>query len=217
MKKLLFFTLCAIPLAALLFSCGGGSGGSSNNYNPQGFSFSAQPPSAYTRVDRMGGPVTATVLITAAHKDLYNSTNPADDGQYAAEEINTLKYLHYELDPQLASLGLASCARTCSSFSTCNVDLCVQQAVPLVIPDLLHLDLTKPDGFPNGRLFSDSVVDRVLAVALLDLTTPGTCGSGACTGDTFVNIPLNPPQNDKAFGLDFPYLADPWPAPAPSS
>ena len=216
MKKLLILLLCTMPLAFLLFSCGGSSGGS-NNYNPQGFVFATAPESAYTRADRMGGPVTATVLITAAHKDLFNSTDPADDGQYAAEEINTLKYLHYELDPQLAKLGLASCARSCGTFNNCNIDLCVQQAVPLVIPDLLHLDLSQPDGFPNGRRFSDSVVDRVLAVALLDLTTPGTCGANACTGDTLANLPLNPPQNDKAFSSDFPYLADPWPAPAPAS
>ncbi|MDR3418038.1 MAG: DUF4331 family protein [Nevskia sp.] len=202
-----------IVCGLLLSSCGGGSGGPSS-YNPQGFSFATAPASAYTRVDRMGGPVTATVLITAAHKDLFNSTDPVDDGQYAAEEINTLKYLHYELDPQLSSLGLSSCARTCSAFSTCNVDLCVQQAVPLIIPDLLHLDLTKPDGFPNGRRFQDAVVDRVLAKALLDLTTPGSCGSAPCTGDTLANLPLNPPQNDKPFCSDFPFLADPWPAPS---
>ena len=212
MKRTLF--CCAAVSTALLCACGGGGGSGNDNFNPQNFSFASAPASAYTRVDRMGGPVTATVLITGAHKDLFNSTDPVDDGQYAAEEINTLKYLHYELDPQLAKFGLASCARTCDSFSSCNVDLCVQQAVPLVIPDMLHLDLSKPDGFPNGRRFSDSVVDRVLAVALLDLTTPGTCGANACTGDTLVDLPLNPPQNDKAFGVDFPYLADPWPPPS---
>jgi hypothetical protein len=145
---------------------------------------------------------------------LYNSTDPAADGAYAGEEIGTLKYLHYELDPQLARLGLASCARSCETSAGCNVDMCVVQAVPLVIPDLLHLDLTQPDGFPNGRRFQDSVVDRVLAKALLDLTTPGVCSGAPCTGDTLVDLPLNPPQNDKPFGAAFPYLADPWPAPS---
>lgn len=202
-----------LTIALLLAACGGGGGGS-DNYNPQNFSFSTQPASAYSRVDRMGSPVTATVLITAAHKDLFNSTDPADDGQYAAEEINTLRFLHYELDPQLAKLGLASCARTCDSFAGCNIDLCVQQAAPLIIPDELHLDLNQPDGFPNGRRFSDAVVDRVLAKALLDLSTPGNCNGAPCTGDTLVNLPLNPTHNDKAFSADFPFLADPWPAPA---
>lgn len=209
-----FLMLATLPLALLLQACGGGGGGSANSFNPQNFSFSTAPASSYTRVDRMGGPVTATVLITAAHKDLFNSTDPADDGQYAAEELNTLKYLHYELDPQLTKLGLASCARSCDTFSSCNIDLCAQQAVPLVNPDLLHLDLSQPDGFPNGLRFADSVVDRVLAVALLDVTTPGSCGAAACTVNTLVNLPLNPPQNDKEFNLDFPYLADPWPAPS---
>jgi len=202
-----------VALTVLLCSCGGG-GGNSNNYNPQNFTFATAPASAYTRVDRMGSPVTATVLIGAAHKDLFNSTDPADDGQYAAEELGTLKYLHYELDPQLAKLGLASCARSCDTFSTCNVDQCALQAVPLINPDMLHLNLGQPDGFPNGRRFGDSVVDRVLAKALLDLTTPGSCNGAPCTGDTLVNLPLNPPLNDKAFSADFPFLADPWPAPA---
>lgn len=202
---------CSLALAPLLLSCGGSG---SNNFNPQGFTFATEPASAYTRVDRMGGPVTATVLITAAHKDLFNSTDPADDGQYAAEELNTLKYLHYELDPQLAGAGLSSCARSCNSMASCDVGLCAQQAAPLIIPDLLHLDLSRPDGFPNGRRFQDAVVDRVLAAALLDLSTPGVCGAAACTGDTLADLPLNPPQNDKAFGGEFPYLADPWPAPS---
>jgi hypothetical protein len=195
-----------------LTACGGG-GSSSSSANPQGFVFAAAPASSYARVDRMGGPVTATVLITAAHKDLFNSTNPVDDGNYAAEEINTVKLLHYQLDPQLKAAGLASCARNCSSFSSCDVTFCIDQAAPLIIPDMLHLDLDQPDGFPNGRAFKDSVVDRIIAIALLDIEQKGQCGSQNCSVDTLVNLPLNPAQNDKPLPADFPYLASPFPPP----
>jgi len=202
-----------LVLAAALSACGGGGGGSSNS-NPQGFVFSTAPPSAYARVDRMGGPVTATVLITPAHKDLFNSTDPINDGDYAAEEINTVRTLHFQLDPQLKAAGLASCARTCDQkVSACDVSICVSQAVNLIIPDMLHLDLDKPDGFPNGRTFADSVVDRVVALALLDVSTPGQCNGAPCTGDTLVNLPLDPTTNDKPLPADFPYLADPFPPP----
>ncbi len=205
-------SVSALGLAVLLGACGGGGGGS-NNSNPQGFVFAAAPAMAYARVDRMGGPVTATVLITPAHKDLFNSTDPINDGDYAAEEINTVKVLHYQLDPQLKAAGLASCAKTCDTFGSCDVSLCISQAVNLIIPDMLHLDLDKPDGFPNGRTFADSVVDRVVALALLDVTTPGQCNGAPCTGDTLVNLPLDPTVNDKPLPADFPYLAEPFPPP----
>ncbi len=198
---------------AALSACGGGGGGNSNS-NPQGFVFASQPASAYARVDRMGGPVTATVLITPAHKDLFNSTDPINDGDYAAEEISTVRTLHFQLDPQLKAAGLASCAKNCSAnVNDCDVSVCISQAVNLIIPDMLHLDLNKPDGFPNGRTFADSVVDRVVALALLDVSTPGQCNGAPCTGDTLVNLPLDPTANDKPLPADFPYLADPFPPP----
>jgi hypothetical protein len=203
----------ALGLAAFLSACGGGGGGGSSNSNPQGFVFATAPATSYARVDRMGGPVTATVLITPGHKDLFNSTDPANDGDYAAEEVNTVKTLHFQLDPQLKAAGLASCAKTCDTFASCDVSMCVSQAVSLIIPDMLHLDLDQPDGFPNGRTFKDSVVDRIVAVALLDVTTPGSCGGHPCSVDTLVDLPLDPTTNDKPLPADFPYLADPFPPP----
>jgi hypothetical protein len=203
-----------LGLAAALSACGGGGGGGSSSSNPQGFVFSTAPASAYARVDRMGGPVTATVLITPGHKDMFNSTDPINDGDYAAEEVGTVRTLHFQLDPQLKAAGLASCAKNCDAkVDDCDVSICVSQAVNLIIPDMLHLDLDKPDGFPNGRTFADSVVDRVVALALLDITTPGSCNGAPCTADTLVNLPLDPTTNDKPLPADFPYLADPFPPP----
>jgi hypothetical protein len=71
----------------------------------------------------------------------------------------------------------------------------------LVVPDLLHLDLTRPSGFPNGRRFFDPVIDLTLAAAFLDLRVhPVT---------TFAAIPLNPNGIDQPPPNVFPFLAPP--------
>lgn len=73
--------------------------------------------------------------------------------------------------------------------------------VQLVIPDVLTIDFSRPSSFPNGRALPDPVVDRILAMLFLDLRTHSI--------DTFVNLPLNPPRNDRAFLATFPYFAPP--------
>jgi hypothetical protein len=168
---------------------------------PNPFVFSTQPPEAYARVDRMGGPVTATVLLPTSEKDRFNGGDPRDDGDYSGFVVGTLQRLHFELDDDLVALGLTPCA----------VDACVRQAAPKVVPDVLRLRLADPDGFPNGRRIEDSVVDRVLAIALLDIATPGDCMGTPCAVDSFVAIPVNPPANELPFSPTFPYLAPPHP------
>jgi hypothetical protein len=71
----------------------------------------------------------------------------------------------------------------------------------LVNPDVLTIDFSRPSKFPNGRALPDSVVDRTLAALFLDLRVHSI--------DTFVNLPLNPPANDRPFRAAFPYLAPP--------
>lgn len=168
---------------------------------PNPFVFATQPPAAYARVDRMGGPVTATVLLPTSEKDRFNAGDPNDDGDYSGFIVPTLERLHFELDDDLAGLG----------FTHCALDGCVRQAAPMVVPDVLHFRLADPDGFPNGRRIEDSVVDRILAVALLDIATPGDCGGNPCAIDSFVQLPVNPTANELAFLPDFPYLAPPHP------
>ena len=165
------------------------------------FVFSTTLPEGYVRVDRMGGPVTATVLLPTSQKDSFNENDPINDGDYSAFDVATLERLHFELDDDLAALGLTPCA----------VDACVRQAVPMVVPDALHLTLAQPDGFPNGRRLEDSVVDRILAIALLDIATPGDCNGVPCSVDSFVDIPINPIANELPLEPDFPYFALPHP------
>jgi len=168
---------------------------------PDPFVFSTQPLEAYARVDRMGAPVVATVLLPTSEKDRFNQDDPINDGDYSEFVVPTLERLHFELDDDLAALNL----------TPCPLDGCVHQAVPMVVPDVLHLKLADPDGFPNGRRIEDSVVDRIIAIALLDIATPGDCQGNPCTVDSFVEIPINPTANELAFLPDFPYLAPPHP------
>jgi hypothetical protein len=93
-----------------------------------------------------------------------------------------------------------------------DVSKCIEQAWPnsgltvfsSVVPDTLKIDFSRPPGFPNGRLFTDPVVDMTLAVILLDLTKHPV--------RTLANVPLNPaPGNDgAAFRTSFPYFAPPF-------
>jgi hypothetical protein len=76
-----------------------------------------------------------------------------------------------------------------------------QTVANLVIPDTLKLDLTKPNGFPNGRQLTDPAIDITLAFLFLDLTKTSKMA--------LANLPLNPAGNDKPFRPDFPYLAPP--------
>lgn len=121
-----------------------------------------------------------------------------------------------------ASLALAGCGGGGSSSTpvatapvtgtqtptSFDVTPCLSQEVApgvsvasLVVPDTLKIDLSKPAGFPNGRLLSDPVIDVTLAVIFLDLTKQGA--------DTFAKIPLDPYGNDVPLLTGFPYFGLP--------
>ncbi len=99
-----------------------------------------------------------------------------------------------------------------------DVTPCLSQTVAgrsiqsIVIPDVVSLDLTKPSGYPNGRTFTDPVVDLTLNAIFLDLSkVPVT---------TLANLPLDPSGNDVPYPGTFPYLAPAQgtaPAPVPGS
>lgn len=95
-----------------------------------------------------------------------------------------------------------------------NVDNCFSQQIQgqtgatatlhdILTPDTVHLDLARATRWPNGRHPSDPVVDLLLATLFLDMKVTGQ------GPNTFVNIPLDPPSNDKPFSLTFPFLAAP--------
>lgn len=167
-----------------------GSGGS-----PSPFQFADEAASAYTRVDRMGMPAIATAVIPSGRKDEYNAADPTDDeaGDFVSSIVASVEALHGALDDDLTGAGLTACA---------SGD-CIDQAAPLVVPDVLRLNPSTAAGFPNGRRVQDPVIDITLAVILLDLD------AGGQSATTLADLPLNPPANDVAFRSSFPYLGSP--------
>ena len=86
-----------------------------------------------------------------------------------------------------------------------DVTRCLNQQVALgtsvtnlVVPDTVKLDVTKPNGFPNGRQLNDPVIDITLAVLFLDLTKH--------PANLLASLPLNPPGNTETLPSTFPYL-----------
>lgn len=88
------------------------TGGVPASTGGSGFVFRADPPTAYTRVDRMGMPAVSTALIASASKSAYNDDNPAVDatGKWVPTIKTDLTALTTQLIGQFRSLGLKPCA-----------------------------------------------------------------------------------------------------------
>ncbi len=154
----------------------------------------------YLRVDRTGGPAVATALLSrdpavtipgvapgnaannfADQRDQLNRGDPVNDARdFAATYVggpqpNSLKNIHFRIADELRSLGLTPCSTTpgAPNAAAVNVDTCVAQAAPVILPDTITYDFSQPAGFPNGRAYDDPVADRLLAAALLRISGPG--------------------------------------------
>ena len=156
----------------------------------------------WLRVDRTGAPAVGTALLsrdnavsiaglpagTAANnfpdqRDQLNRGDPANDARdfaatfVAGPQLNALRNIHFKIGPELRSLGLATCstepAGGATSNAQVNVDVCVAQAAPAILPDVIVYDFAAPEGWPNGRTYDDPVADRLLAAALLRISGPG--------------------------------------------
>ena len=159
----------------------------------------------WVQVSRLGNPLVNEVVIPLGLKDKFNSTQPADDAQYA----------QHVLEPELAKLFNALFNLGVKETDRTDIVLALLQGVPGLNQqtgkqfDTIKLNLgTEPAadpnrlgvlgddnaGFPNGRRLTDDVVDielRVVAGALI--------GNNVALGD-------GPTQNDKSFSDQFPYL-----------
>jgi len=186
----------------------------------------SNPASDYIRVDRTGQPAVATALLRGGgqpiregvpinagadnERDSFNRGDPENDAEFAGAFVDTLILLNNALADDLDSLGLARCSTGEPGNITTSEQIaaCIGVAAPVVIPDVVTLDITQPGGWPNGRHPDDPVIDRLLAAVLLDLSP----GSGQSL-NLFAGLPLNPPGNDARADdpspPNFPYLRDP--------
>jgi hypothetical protein len=188
MQRTHYMLFAAVILAAALPACWNDPMSNDSSLN--------QTPASYTRIDRMGMPAVATALISS--KDAYNAADPSNDaaGEFVNEIVDHLTTLHTALDDDLTAAGL----------TPATVNEAAAQGAPLVVPDVITVDTTRPAGFPNGRRLTDTVIDITLAVLLIDINGLGD-SNGPHSPTTLVGV--NPTANDNAFSATFPYLAEP--------
>ena len=176
-----------------------------------GFVFPDDPFDAYTQIDRHGAVEAGTAGIAAAGglgfspgqadmikiRDAYNASNPEEDAdaKWLPEIAESIMFFHAALDDDLKALKLVPA----------TFDETVMQAGPVILPDTIKYDPTKPTSYPNGRKLEDPVVDITLAAVLLKLGPNQPL-------DLLASLPLNPPANDVPFVAEWPYLAPPHPA-----
>jgi hypothetical protein len=81
--------------------------------SPSTYNFRTDPDSAYVRVDRMGQPAIATVLVSSTVQNSYNDHDPSDDaaGLFEKELRTSLATLNIGIGDDLTDLGLKLCAR----------------------------------------------------------------------------------------------------------
>jgi hypothetical protein len=123
-------------------------------------------------LDRTGNPAVSTALIPFTDRNRFNRTRPQNDATLWADTIVA----------RLTDLGTSP-----GNIST---------LASVAVPDTLKLNLNQSDGFPNGRLPDDDVIDTLFFFIF---------NGGAPTGDGV-------DENDEAFLNEFPFLAPPFQA-----
>lgn len=144
----------------------------------------AETTDADGRVDRMGKPAIATVLIDDGNEDAFNATRPHQDvKKWSAEVSANLQ--------ALSGLDGDGYDQSTADFVT-----------SLLLPDVLTLDTTSSAGFVdgplNGRQPHEDVIDFELAVVtgLFDAGGNGPVLTTDCVD-----------ANNVPYPADFPYLA----------
>ena len=140
-----------------------------------GFTFNRRPGTLQPdgrALDRTGNPAVSTALIPFTDRNRFNRTLPQNDATLWADTIVA----------RLTDLGTSP-----GNIST---------LASVAVPDTLKLNLNQSDGFPNGRLPDDDVIDTLFFFIF---------NGGAPTGDGV-------DENDEAFLNEFPFLAPPFQA-----
>lgn len=201
----------------------------STTSNPTGASLQG---GAWTQVSRLGMPLVNEVVIGLPDKDLFNASEPADDGQFATYVTNPAL-------PELLEILFGNAGvRAPNNFPRADLIAAFLTGVPnlnqpanVVASEMLRLNTSiaatpagqqndlgvlggDNAGFPNGRRPIDDVVDAELRVAMgvLCVAFPDAFG---CNGDDAPSGGLGFTDgalpDAAAYGESFPYLADPLP------
>jgi hypothetical protein len=131
----------------------------------------------YAQLDRMGNPAVNTAFIAPALKDKFNLSLPKNDYRNFGPTI-------------LATL---------KKYGTNTADTDILASI--VFPDTLKMDLSKPDGFPNGRRLADDVINLELQITF---NQPSTFNDGVT-------------MNDEPYLTSFPFVGLPHTAPVAAS
>jgi uncharacterized protein DUF4331 len=160
----------------------------------------------FVQIQRLANPLINEVIIGTEDKDLWNRTEPEDEGQF----------LDYYMNPRLATaLQLVTGVPAATMGRTDLVNLLLKyNPSDTQLAELLRLDLSVPPtrlgdqkrltvlagdnaGWPNGRRPKDDVTD----IAVRVVGGPNYIAARAADG---VNT------NDMALSAQFPFLATPW-------
>jgi hypothetical protein len=142
----------------------------------------------YQTMDQMARPAINTVFVSAAEKDVFNTTTPsAQGGLFAGKFKNRLLALN-------------------ASYTTNLLGLNADQFTGVLATDVLNVSTTAPTTFYDGtnvltgRALSDDVIDVEL---ILIFGGPNAMANPGLTSD-------HVDMNDKPFLSTFPYLAAPF-------
>jgi hypothetical protein len=159
----------------------------------------------WVQVSRLGMPLVNEVIAPLGAKDLFNSSDPADDAQF----LDAVK------DPEPGRLvpklyPVFDCFPEAPRDDLVAVYLTgipgLNQPADVVPAEMLRLNTTKPPGFPNGRRPQDDVVDvtlqAVAGAALPSQECAGKAPNNALTDGVG--------SNEMGFTTPFPHLQTPF-------
>ena len=166
----------------------------------------------WVQVSRLGMPLVNEVVIPRSHKDLFNASEPKDDGQFLpfvqtselAGILNGLFKVKVPANPRndLVQVFLKGVPKLNEKGVPCEYLRLNMTVPPSAKPHRLGVLAGQTDGFPNGRRLGDDVVDIALRVVAGVLDNSFNVSPNNELGDTVV-------KNDKPFLPSFPYLAPP--------
>ncbi len=140
----------------------------------------AETANSSGRVDRMGRPAIATVLVDDGSEDAFNKIRPHRDQRRFGDQVR---------DNLLALSGLDGWGYTVAE---------AEAVTDVLLPDILVVDTASSAGFLNGRGLADDVIDTELFIVTGGL---GANGSAVLDSDCIDG-------NDVPFSTSFPYLAE---------